>query len=77
MDGSFPGEILAIGGHKRLNDITYSNQIIFYTRRGEFLHRIYIPQTVWKEFLKKSNYVNHFFFLDSTIICFMLGTWQW
>jgi hypothetical protein len=46
MDWSSPGEILAVGGHKRLNDSNYNNQIIFYTRRGEFLHRVYIPQTV-------------------------------
>ncbi len=49
MDWSFPGEILVVGGHKHINDITYTNEIIFYTRRGEFLHRINIPQTVWKE----------------------------
>ncbi len=46
MDWSSPGEILAVGGYKRLNDSTYINQIIFYTRRGEFLHRVHIPQTV-------------------------------
>ncbi len=46
MDWSFPGEILAVGGHKRINDSIYNNQIIFYTRRGEFLHRVHIPQTV-------------------------------
>jgi hypothetical protein len=46
MDWSSPGEILAVGGHKRLNDSNYINQIIFYTRRGEFLHRVHIPQTV-------------------------------
>ena len=46
MDWSSPGEILAIGGHKQLNDLNYTNQILFYTRRGEFLHRIHIPQTV-------------------------------
>ncbi|CAF0862827.1 unnamed protein product [Adineta steineri] len=45
MDWSSPGEILAVGGHKQLNDMTYVNQIIFYTRRGEFLHRVHIPQT--------------------------------
>jgi hypothetical protein len=50
MDWSFPDEILVVGGYKRLNDINYNNQIIFYNRRGEFLHRIHIPQTVWKEF---------------------------
>ena len=46
MDWSSPGEILAVGGHKRSNESTYINQIIFYTRRGEFLHRVHIPQTV-------------------------------
>ena len=46
MDWSYPGEILAIAGHKRLNDISYINRILFYNRRGEFLHRIDIPQTV-------------------------------
>jgi len=46
MDWSSPGEILAVGGYKRTNDSTYINQIIFYTRRGEFLHRAHIPQTV-------------------------------
>lgn len=46
MDWSSLGEILAVGGHKRLNDSNYVNQIIFYTRRGEFLHRVHIPQTV-------------------------------
>lgn len=51
MDWSSPGEILAVGGHKRLNDMTYINQIIFYTRRGEFLHRIHIPQTVCKRII--------------------------
>ncbi len=61
MNWSFPGEILAIGGHKRLNDITYINQIIFYSRRGEFLHRIDIPQTVCKEF-SESNYDNLYAF---------------
>jgi hypothetical protein len=45
MDWSSPGEILAVGGHKRSNESTYINQIIFYTRRGEFLHRVHIPQT--------------------------------
>ncbi|CAF3507506.1 unnamed protein product [Adineta steineri] len=44
MDWSSPGEILAVGGHKRLNDLNYVNQIIFYSRRGEFLHRVHIPQ---------------------------------
>lgn len=57
MDWSYPGEILAIAGHKRSNEITYINQIIFYTRRGEFLHRIDIPQTVCEE-SSKSNYDN-------------------
>ncbi len=46
MDWSSPGEILAVGGHRRLNDSNYINQIILYTRRGEFLHRVHIPQTV-------------------------------
>lgn len=46
MDWSSPGEILAVGGHKRVNESTCSNQIIFYSRRGEFLHRVHIPQTV-------------------------------
>ncbi|CAF2987513.1 unnamed protein product [Rotaria sp. Silwood2] len=46
IDRSSPGEILAVCGHKRLNDINYTDQIIFYTRRGEFLYRVYIPQTV-------------------------------
>jgi hypothetical protein len=46
MDWSSLGEILAVGGHKRLNDSNYINQIIFYTRRGEFLHRVQIPQMV-------------------------------
>jgi hypothetical protein len=46
MDWSIPGEILAVGGSKYLNDIIYNNQIIFYNRQGEFLYRIYIPQTV-------------------------------
>ncbi|UJR15873.1 hypothetical protein I4U23_002799 [Adineta vaga] len=45
MDWSSLGEILAVGGHRCLNDMTYINEIIFYTRRGEFLHRIQIPQT--------------------------------
>jgi len=54
MDWSSPGEILAVGGHKRLNNMTYINQIIFYSRRGEFLHRVHIPQTVCKQFRKKS-----------------------
>ena len=58
MDWSYPGEILAIAGYKRLNDLTYTNQIIFYTRRGEFLHRIDIPQTVWKKEFRKFNYDN-------------------
>ncbi|CAF1145603.1 unnamed protein product [Adineta ricciae] len=44
IDWSSPGEILAVGGHKRVNDSTYINQIIFYSRRGEFLHRVHIPQ---------------------------------
>ncbi|CAF0867596.1 unnamed protein product [Rotaria sordida] len=45
MDWSSPGEILVVGGHRYLNDSIYNNQLIFYTRRGEFLHRIHIPQT--------------------------------
>ena len=57
MSWSYPGEILAIGGHQRFNDITYRNEIIFYNRRGEFLHRIDIPQTVERDF-RKSNYDN-------------------
>ena len=46
MDWSSPGEILAVGGHQRPNDSNYFNQILFYTRRGEFLHRVHIPQMV-------------------------------
>lgn len=46
MDWSSPGESLAVGGHQRSNDSTYQNQILFYTRRGEFLHRVHILQTV-------------------------------
>ncbi|CAF2517964.1 unnamed protein product [Rotaria sp. Silwood2] len=45
MDWSSSSEILAVGGHKRVNDINYLNQIIFYTRRGEFLHRTHLPPT--------------------------------
>ncbi|CAF2467091.1 unnamed protein product [Rotaria sp. Silwood2] len=45
MDWSSFGEILAVGGHTCSTDSIYNNQIIFYTRRGEFLHRIHIPQT--------------------------------
>ncbi|CAF5142504.1 unnamed protein product, partial [Rotaria magnacalcarata] len=45
MDWSSPGEILAVGGHTILHDSSYINQILFYTRRGEFLYRIQIPQT--------------------------------
>lgn len=60
LDWSYPGEILAIGGHRCLNDISYINEIIFYSRRGEFLHRINIPQTVWKENIPQSNYANIF-----------------
>ncbi|CAF4521749.1 unnamed protein product [Rotaria sp. Silwood1] len=46
MDWSSSNEILVVGGHKRLNDINYLNQIIFYTRRGEFLYRVHLPQTI-------------------------------
>ncbi|CAF0827261.1 unnamed protein product [Rotaria sordida] len=46
IDWSSPGEIFTVGGHKHSNDINYTNQIIFYTRRREFLHRVYIPQIV-------------------------------
>ncbi|CAF0999897.1 unnamed protein product [Rotaria sordida] len=45
MDWSSSNEILAVGGYKNLNDINYLNQIIFYTRRGEFLYRVRLPQT--------------------------------
>ncbi|CAF1029359.1 unnamed protein product [Rotaria sp. Silwood1] len=45
MDWSSTGEILAVGGHTCLTDSIYNSQIIFYTRCGEFLHRIHIPQT--------------------------------
>jgi hypothetical protein len=48
IDWSSPDEILAVGGHRRINDSSYLNQIIFYTRRGDFLHRVHIPQTVRK-----------------------------
>jgi hypothetical protein len=53
MDWSSLGEILAVGGHKRLNDNDYINQIIFYNRRGEFLHRVHIPQTVCRNFVEE------------------------
>lgn len=46
MDWSTSNEILAVGGHKRINDTNYLNEIIFYTRRGEFLHRAHLPHTV-------------------------------
>ncbi|CAF4390086.1 unnamed protein product [Rotaria sp. Silwood2] len=54
IDWSSSGEILAIGGHKRLKDINYTNQIIIYTRRGEILCRVYIPQTVYRSTTKGS-----------------------
>ncbi|CAF4903294.1 unnamed protein product, partial [Rotaria socialis] len=44
MDWSTSNEILAVGGHKYLNDTNYINEIIFYNRRGEFLHRAHLPQ---------------------------------
>ncbi|CAF4993178.1 unnamed protein product, partial [Rotaria socialis] len=44
MDWSTSNEILAVGGHKHLNDTNYINEIIFYNRRGEFLHRAHLPQ---------------------------------
>ncbi|CAF1683297.1 unnamed protein product [Rotaria magnacalcarata] len=44
MDWSTSNEILAVGGHQRLNDTNYRNEIIFYNRRGEFLHRAHLPQ---------------------------------
>lgn len=53
MDWSSPGEILAVGGHLTLNDSSYVNEILFYTRRGEFLHRIHIPQTVCNLIIEK------------------------
>ena len=46
IDWSSLGEILAVGGHQRTDDLQYTNQIIFYSRRGELLHRTHIPQTV-------------------------------
>ena len=46
MDWSTPSEILAVGGFKRLADEQYENQVVFYTRHGEFLYRIEIPQRV-------------------------------
>ncbi|CAF1067803.1 unnamed protein product [Adineta ricciae] len=45
MDWSSPGEILAVGGHRCLDDMSYVNEVLFYTRRGEFLYRLTIPQT--------------------------------
>ena len=49
IDWSSLGEILAVGGHQRTGDLQYTNQIIFYSRRGELLHRTHIPQTVSAE----------------------------
>lgn len=78
MDWSSPGEILAVGGHKRSNDLTCINQIQFYSRYGEFLHRVQIPPTV--RILLFESYISLNllrFRLDTTIICSMLGSWQW
>lgn len=78
MDWSSPGEILAVGGHKRSVDSTYTNQILFYTRYGEFLHRVQIPQTV-RTFFYSIHILSNLlrFRLDTTIISSMLGSWQW
>ena len=100
MDWSSPREILAIGGHKRINDQQCTNEILFYTRRGEFLHRTHIPHTVMKNILgselsssprgwiserksmTQARWVSPWLnaclsLLESTIICSVLGTWQW
>ena len=53
MDWSSSDEILAVGGHQRLNDINFINQIIFYTRQGTFLHRVHLPQSVCELFRKR------------------------
>ena len=54
MDWSAPGEILAVGGHQRISDLQCHNEILFYTRRGDFLHRTRIPQTVSEKLLRPS-----------------------
>lgn len=51
MDWSSPREILAVGGHQRINEQQCTNEILFFTRRGEFLHRTHIPHTVMTNIL--------------------------
>lgn len=50
MDWSSSDEILAVAGHRRLTDSSYANQILFYTRCGDFLYRLIIPNTVRSQF---------------------------
>lgn len=45
LDWSSPEEILLIGGHRRLTDAQTVNELLFYSRRGDFLHRTTLPRT--------------------------------
>lgn len=43
LDWSNCGEVLAVGGFTRLPNLQCQNEIHFYTKEGQLLHRVYLP----------------------------------
>ncbi|XP_062585793.1 tubby-related protein 4-like [Saccostrea cucullata] len=43
LDWSNCGEVLAVGGFTRLPNLQCQNEVHFYTKEGQLLHRVYLP----------------------------------